>query len=359
MYPLIDRPTRVTPTTATLIDNIFTNVLTHQIKSGVCVVGLTDHFPIFQCTKSMALRFIQPHIGTTRTYNQSSIEHFYNHLKLIDWKFVTDMTSADGSYEAFVSKFLRIYNTYFPVKARGTRNSRNRHIPRKPWITSLILKSIHRKEKLYRKYIGHPSPSNKNAYISYRNKLTTLIRAAKKNHYANKLENCKHNTKLIWNTLNDILGRNNKHPLPSFFYDDNAHQEQIIDQNIIANKFNSYFANVGPSLARKIQTRGSNFHTFLHNINSPNNSLFFTPTDPEEIIDICRSFKSGKSSGFDEIQPDIVKYVRSIISSPLSHIINLSLTTGIVPNQFKMAKVIPIFKNDDRHKFCNYRPISI
>ena len=224
MYPLIDRPTRVTPSSATLIDNIFTNVFSHQIKSGVCVVNLTDHFPIFQCTKSMPLKFIQPHVGTTRSYNQNSIEHFHNHLKLIDWKFITDMTSADGSYDAFNSKFLQIYNIYFPVKAHGTSHSKNRSIPRKPWITALILKSIHRKEKLHRKYVCHPTSSNKNAYISYRNKLTTLIRTAKKNFYTNKLENSKRNSKLIWNILNDILGRKKKQPLPSFFYDENDPQ---------------------------------------------------------------------------------------------------------------------------------------
>ncbi len=48
MYPLIDRPTRITPTTATLIDNIFTNVLIHKINSGIFVSDLTDHFPTYQ-----------------------------------------------------------------------------------------------------------------------------------------------------------------------------------------------------------------------------------------------------------------------------------------------------------------------
>ena len=44
---------------------------------------------------------------------------------------------------------------------------------------------------------------------------------------------------------------------------------------------------------------------------------------------------------------------------PLTHIINLSLSNGIVPNDLKIAKVIPIFKTGDRTQFNNYRPISI
>ena len=44
---------------------------------------------------------------------------------------------------------------------------------------------------------------------------------------------------------------------------------------------------------------------------------------------------------------------------PLSHIINCSLISGIVPSKHKIAKVIPIFKNGDHEDMYNYRPISI
>ena len=49
--PLISRPTRVTRTTATLIDNIFTNHLTEHrnVTNGVMVTKISDHYPIFHC----------------------------------------------------------------------------------------------------------------------------------------------------------------------------------------------------------------------------------------------------------------------------------------------------------------------
>ena len=39
--------------------------------------------------------------------------------------------------------------------------------------------------------------------------------------------------------------------------------------------------------------------------------------------------------------------------------INKSLSTGIVPDCMNVAKVVPVFKQRDRAKLANYRPIAI
>ena len=43
----------------------------------------------------------------------------------------------------------------------------------------------------------------------------------------------------------------------------------------------------------------------------------------------------------------------------LVHIINSSITTGIVPKNMKIAQITPVFKVYDRTEKSNYRPISI
>ena len=43
----------------------------------------------------------------------------------------------------------------------------------------------------------------------------------------------------------------------------------------------------------------------------------------------------------------------------LAKIINVSFTTGFVPNMLKIAKVCPIYKNGDKININNYRPISV
>ncbi len=101
------------------------------------------------------------------------------------------------------------------------------------------------------------------------------------------------------------------------------------------------------------------FCLIISNIPSPPNSLFFRPTDYEEVHKLCASLKAGKSPGYDDIKPDAVKAVKHLIAHPLVHIFNLSMSTGIVPDQFKLAKVIPIFKSGNSDVCNNYRPISV
>ena len=47
MYPLIDRPTRISRDSCTLIDNVFTNATNFNFISGILVNDISDHLPIF------------------------------------------------------------------------------------------------------------------------------------------------------------------------------------------------------------------------------------------------------------------------------------------------------------------------
>ena len=69
--------------------------------------------------------------------------------------------------------------------------------------------------------------------------------------------------------------------------------------------------------------------------------------------------KSKTSSGHDSISTKLIKQSINNIIEPLTIIINKSLSTGIIPNQLKIAKVIPIHKQSDKKLLNNYRPISL
>ena len=63
--------------------------------------------------------------------------------------------------------------------------------------------------------------------------------------------------------------------------------------------------------------------------------------------------------GHDNLSTVILKYIANEISECLTLIINQSITTGMFPDQLKIAKVVPIFKKDDQAQIKNYRPISV
>ena len=54
-----------------------------------------------------------------------------------------------------------------------------------------------------------------------------------------------------------------------------------------------------------------------------------------------------------------IKDVVSCVSVPLTHVFNQSLLNGYVPEQLKIAKVVPIFKAGNPNDMDNYRPISL
>ena len=67
----------------------------------------------------------------------------------------------------------------------------------------------------------------------------------------------------------------------------------------------------------------------------------------------------NKAHGSYSVPIRILRSAKQVISQPLSIIINKSLECGTYPSKLKLAKVIPIYKNDDESDPSNYRPISL
>ena len=98
--------------------------------------------------------------------------------------------------------------------------------------------------------------------------------------------------------------------------------------------FCEFFTNIGPNLAM-IPSSTSSFRSFLSG--SFIKSIFLEPTNELEISEICASFRAGTSAGFDQVTMDVVKQTIDLIIGPLTHIMNLSLSSGIVPEQMKVC----------------------
>ena len=163
------------------------------------------------------------------------------------------------------------------------------------------------------------------------------------------------NLKNIWKSINSIINTKSKtYSSPTCIINNN---ETITDPKHIANSFNNFFTTIGKNIQSKIRPSNQTFTNYLKN---PCESyLFITPTTPSEIFDIISNLKSTKSVGPLSVPTSILLLIKNIICFPLAEIINLSFLTGIFPDKLKIAKIIPIFKNDSKLSCNNYRPISL
>ena len=87
-------------------------------------------------------------------------------------------------------------------------------------------------------------------------------------------------------------------------------------------------------------------------------SLFLCQVTAHEIQLEIAQLQTGKAVGPSSIPISILKILKSELAGPLQVIFNTSFLTGIVPDKFKLARVIPVFKKGSQTNLRNYRPIS-
>ena len=66
-----------------------------------------------------------------------------------------------------------------------------------------------------------------------------------------------------------------------------------------------------------------------------------------------------KSPGLDEVYPRMLWEAREEIAGPLVEIFESSAAPGEVPEDWRVANVVPLFKKGCREKPVNYRPVSL
>ena len=131
---------------------------------------------------------------------------------------------------------------------------------------------------MYRKSIQKPSENNISRYKNYTSELNTLLRLAKQNYFSSELDRKKHNMKNTWKILNSILRSPKKSICDKFV----ANRNIINEPKQIADGFNKYFANIGPSLANSIKHTGKDFTHYLEGSHF-SSTCYLKPTDENEI----------------------------------------------------------------------------
>ena len=129
----------------------------------------------------------------------------------------------------------------------------------------------------------------------------------------------------------------------------------------MAESFNHHFTNIANNITNSINPSDRDCTEYMQE----NNFHFdFGNVYSVEIKNIVKEMKSKTSSDMFGVSNNFVKQTVDVLLDPLTHIFNLSLTTGKIPTSLKKAKVIPIYKLSQRDaesksNMSNYRPISL
>ena len=345
--PLITKPTRVTTRTGTCIDNIFSNVLSDPILPGILYTDISDHFPIFSIIqKKINLR---PQKKPSN-YPRVNVSALKADLSNEDFTDVMNSNDVNVSYD----RFMNILSEKCKKHTVMVHSYKKKNVPRKPWITPGIIRSMNRRDKLFAKYRKTNSPTDKLKYNELRNRVIRIQRVSKSAYMAKRLATYKNDLQKTWKILNGIIGKKKLPTLPSYVMRENL--KQTSDESI-ANRFNSFFGNIGLEISRKVKSTSNHFSNYLPD--RVNKSLFLEPTDEKEILSITRNLKSSFSSGIDGLSSNLIRQIIPSIAKPFTHICNNSFLNGSFPEGMKLSKVIPIFKNGDPNCVNNYRPISL
>ena len=114
---LINRPTRVTTSSATLIDNIFTNcVFDTSLKNGIIKTSISDHFAIFAAIKLSNENTRNQKIKVKkRFFSDKNKESFKQDLQKINWEELNILNCTNTLYKHFIKIYSSIYDKNFPL----------------------------------------------------------------------------------------------------------------------------------------------------------------------------------------------------------------------------------------------------
>ncbi len=176
----------------------------------------------------------------------------------------------------------------------------------------------------------------------------TLKRDLQKSYFEDKIQNNWGDSKNLWKSIKEFWPNNSKHNSINRINDHT-------DKAGMADALNEHFANVGPKLAGQILT--STLHTEFMNVHPPIFDL--KEVELKTIAEAIRDLRPSTSCGVDGLTARLLKQSGPAIIKPLHYIINLSISTGVFPDSWKIGCITPLYKEGDASDPSNYRPISI
>ncbi len=196
------------------------------------------------------------------------------------------------------------------------------------WSTNDVKAMMYERDSLLRKSRRTSSEVQNSVYKRKRNEVNKAIQKAKSTYNRNLRRENSIDAKKFWKTFKSIYstkGRD-KHSMRSF----DISVVKTSNPSIVSNAFCTYFARVVKSLKGKvIPLCDFEWRKPVGIIKRTDKRFLFHPVSQFEVMRLLKSIKCNQTTGGDSLPPCLLKDSSEILSVPLNHLINLSITTGI------------------------------
>ena len=248
LLPSITRPTRITKSSATRIDNIIVSQsLMANCKSRIVIDDISDHLPSIVKFDEMLQKCKTSKLVTSRNLNERTLQKISDSLMRINWSEVIT-ENVHESFDSFYDLLLKTLDRYAPTVTRKLSSKNFRH---EAWLNSSLLCCIKTQKKLYFKTIkASVTDQDIIKYKNYKKVLEKLKRLAKSTYYQTKCKEFNSNAKKMWDLIDHVIGKaSDKSSVISHI---KINQVEILNEKAIANEFGKYFSNVGKEFAKRV-----------------------------------------------------------------------------------------------------------
>ena len=276
-----------------------------------------------------------------RSYKNYDKETFQNNLIEGDWNTFYESRCVKQSWAYLKNKIQNEIGKMCPLKDIKIKKQKD------PWISNDLLELIHDKDDLLKQAKASNLPEDWHTARTARNLVASLVKDAKKDFLTNEIEN-NHDPNKFWKKIHTIFP--DKPASGKINLVDDA-TKQMLDDHLISDYANSFFTNVGANIIRDIEFDIEEWR--YNGIEYP--QLFeLKEIAIEDVIKEINNLKLSKPSGLDNISTKVVRDALWALSHQFTWLLNLSVRSSSIPNEWKQAKVTPIPKDGDLTDINNF-----
>ena len=353
---IIQNATRITKSSASLIDIVLSSNPERIIKSKIISAHLSDHDMVGITRKINASKF-KARIITTRCFARYDRSAYRNDVKNSLWDNVYEQSDVNHAWYQMYNILLKAINRHAPLiqkKVRGRECS---------WLTNSLRKAMRERDSLLKDARRSKFASDWAAYKRKRNQINNLLRKEINSFNRKLLYDNRNNPKQFWKTIKRVYPNkpSTVNSSCAFNLNDDC---MTTSKSKISNAFGLFFSSIAQKLKESLNNLGNSIRQKLVQEILPCNRIpdpvfRFKEVCPSQVLKALNKLKSTKATGLDDVPPSMIKDASQYIAAPLAYIINLSLSSGMYPAQWKNAKIIPVYKSGSVSELDNYRPISI